>query len=75
MLTDLREMVSELREEYRECWLEEATHFRLQNALYRWDAEWDYWTAVQRLLVQQVFQGWKEGELFPPLESIRPKVK
>ena len=75
MLTDLREMISELREEYREAWLEEATPFRLQSALYRWDAEWNYWTAVQKLLTQQVFQGWKEGEPFPPLESIRPKVK
>jgi hypothetical protein len=73
MLTDLREMISELREEYRRAWLEEATPFRLQSALYRWDAEWDYWTAVQRLLVQQVFHGWKEGEPFPALESIRPK--
>lgn len=75
MLTDLREMISELREEYRQAWLDEATPFRLQSALYRWDAEWDYWTAVQKLLIQQVFQGWKEGEPFPPLESIRPKVK
>lgn len=74
MLTDLREMISELREDYRQAWLDEATPFRLQSALYRWDAEWNYWTAVQRLLVQQVFQGWKEGEPFPPLESIRPKV-
>lgn len=73
MLTDLREMISELREEYRAAWLEEATSFRLQSALYRWDAEWDYWSAMQRLLVQQVFQGWKEGEPFPSLESIRPK--
>ena len=75
MLTDLREMISELREEYRQAWLSEATPFRLQSALYRWDAEWDYWTAVQKLLISQVFQGWKEGEPFPPLESIRPKVK
>jgi hypothetical protein len=43
--------------------------------LYRWDAEWDYWTSAQRRLVQQVFQGWNEGEPFPPLGSIRPKVK
>ncbi len=41
MLTDLREMISELREQYREAWLEEATPFRLQSALYRWDAEWE----------------------------------
>ena len=75
MLTDLREMISELREQYREAWLDEATPFRLESALYRWDAEWNYWTSVQRLLTQQVFQGWKEGEPFPSLESIRPKVK
>jgi hypothetical protein len=29
MLTDLREMIGELREQYREAWLEEATLFRL----------------------------------------------
>jgi hypothetical protein len=75
MLTDLREMISELREEYRQTWLDEATPFRLQSALYRWDAEWDYWTAVQKLLIQKVFMGWKEGEPFPPLESIRPGSK
>ena len=73
MLTDLREMISELREQYRQAWLDEATPFRLQNALYRWDAEWEYWTAVKKLLVQQVLHGWKEGEPFPDLESIRPK--
>ncbi len=73
MLTDLQEMISELREQYREAWLDEATPFRLQSALYRWDAEWEYWTAVHRLVVQQVLHGWKEGEPFPPLESIRPK--
>jgi hypothetical protein len=72
MLTDLREMISELREQYREAWLSEATPFRLQSALYRWDAEWDYWTAVQRLVVQKVLHSWKEGEPFPPIDVIRP---
>jgi len=46
MLTDQREIIRELREEYREAWLDEATPLRLQSALYRWDAEWDYWTAM-----------------------------
>ena len=73
MLADLREMISELREQYREAWLAEATPFRLQSALYRWDAEWDYWTAVQRLVVQKVLQGWKEGDPFPGIEVIRPQ--
>ena len=62
-------------EQYREAWLDEATPFRLQSALYRWDAEWDYWTAMQKLLISQVFQGCKEGEPFPALEAIRPKGK
>jgi hypothetical protein len=52
-----------------------AALFRLQNTLYRWDAESDFWTARQRLLIQQVFQGCKEGEPFPPLVAIRPMVK
>ncbi|MEY2427714.1 MAG: hexosaminidase [Verrucomicrobiota bacterium] len=73
MLTDLREMISELREEYRAAWLDEATPFRLQSALYRWDAEWNYWTAVQRLVVQEVLHGWKEGQPFPSIGAIRPK--
>jgi hypothetical protein len=73
MLTDLREMISELREQYREAWLSEATPFRLQSALYRWDAEWDYWTAVQRLVVQKVLHSWKEGEPFPSIDVIRPQ--
>jgi len=73
MLTDLREMISDLREDYRQAWLEEATPFRLQSALYRWDTEWNYWTAVQRLVVQEVLHGWKEGEPFPSIDVIRPK--
>jgi hypothetical protein len=73
MLTDLREMISELREQYREAWLSEATPFRLQSALYRWDAEWDYWTAVQHLVVQKVLHSWKEGEPFPSIDVIRPQ--
>jgi len=73
MLTDLREMISELREQYRDAWLSEATPFRLQSALYRWDAEWDYWTAVQRLVVQKVLHSWKEGEPFPSIDVIRPQ--
>jgi hypothetical protein len=31
-----------LREGYREAWLEEAAPFRLESALYRLHAEWDY---------------------------------
>jgi hexosaminidase len=73
MLTDLREMLSDLREDYRKAWLDEARPFRLQDALYRWDAEWDYWNEVQRLVTQKMLLGWKPGEPFPSIEVIRPK--
>jgi hexosaminidase len=71
MLTDLREMISELRGQYRDAWLDEATPFRLQSALYRWDDEWEHWTATQRLVVQRILHGWKEGEPFPSIDAIR----
>jgi hypothetical protein len=59
-------------EQLPEVWLEGAAPFRLQSALYRWDAKWNYWTAIQRLLVQRVFQGWKEGD--PAQGEVRLKT-
>lgn len=73
MLADLRETISDLREPYRQAWLEESTPYRLQSALNRFDAEWDYWQAVQRGVVDNVLHSWKKGEPFPSLEVIRPK--
>jgi hexosaminidase len=73
MLADLRETISGLKESYREAWLEESTPYRLPSALLRWDAEWNYWQAVQRLVVDQVLHGWSKGEPFPAIEVIRPK--
>jgi hypothetical protein len=73
MIGDLQEFVSELRGEYRDVWLEEATPFRLQSALYRWDNEWQYWNSVRRLVIDKVLHTWKPGEPFPPLETIHPK--
>ena len=72
MLADLREAISGLKEPYREAWLEEATPYRLQSALLRWDAEWEYWQAVQRRVVDKVLHGWSKGEPFPSIDVIRP---
>ncbi len=42
MLADLMDAITELRDEYREAWLEESTPYRLGTALARWDAECEY---------------------------------
>ena len=73
MLADLRETISGLKEAYREAWLEEATPYRLPSALARWDAEWDYWQAVQRRVVDNVLHAWKKDEPFPSIAVIRPQ--
>ncbi len=73
MIGDLQEFISETRGQYRDAWLDEATPFRLQSALYRWDNEWQYWNSVRRLVIEKVLHSWKPGEPFPPLETIHPK--
>lgn len=72
MLTDLQETIADLRGDYRRAWLDEAAPYRLQNALYRWDAEWNYWAAVRRLVTDKVWRGWKPGQPFPSIAVIRP---
>ena len=72
MLADLREAISGLKDSYRLAWLEEATPYRLPNALMRFDAEWYYWQAVQQGVVDQVLHGWSEGRPFPSIAVIRP---
>jgi hexosaminidase len=73
MIGDLQEFLSELRGQYRDVWLEEATPFRLQSALYRWDNEWQYWNNLRTLVIEKVLHSWKPGEPFPSIEVIHPK--
>ena len=75
MLADLRETISGLKEPYRLAWLEEATPYRLPSALARWDAEWDYWQAVQGQVAGKVLHSWSKGEPFPSIAVIRPKAQ
>ena len=42
-------MTALMGDPFAEVRLEEAILFRRQSALYRWDPEWDCWTAMQRL--------------------------
>ncbi len=71
MLADLMDLITELRDEYRDAWLQESTTYRLGTALARWDAEAEYWRAMQ-VRVSQVMRSHKKGEPFPSIDSIRP---
>ena len=72
MLADLRDAISGLKEPYRAAWLEEATPYRLPNALMRFDAEWLYWQAVQQAVTDKVLHGRNKNEPFPSIAVIRP---
>jgi hypothetical protein len=72
MLADLMDTITGLREQYRAAWLEESTSYRLGSALARWDAECEFWRAMQ-VRTLQVLYGWKQGEPFPSVDSLRPK--
>ena len=67
-LVDLMDAISELRGAYRSEWLEEYTPYRLQSALGRWDAEYDYWRQLQARL-HAFSDASHEGDTLPPLES------
>ncbi len=71
MLADLTDLITELREEYREAWLQESTSYRLGTALARWDAEAEYWRSMQ-VRVPRVVRGYKKGDPFPSIDVLRP---
>ncbi len=71
MLADLMDLIAELREEYREAWLQESTSYRLGTALARWDAEAEYWRSMQ-VRVPRVSRGYKKGDPFPSIDVLRP---
>jgi len=68
MLSDLLDSVTGLRERYRQAWLEESTPYRLGSALARWDAEAEYWRAMQTRASQL-----RRGGQPPTLDSLRPE--
>ncbi|HWQ55261.1 MAG TPA: beta-N-acetylhexosaminidase [Bryobacteraceae bacterium] len=72
MLADLMDTITGLREIYRAAWLEESTSYRLGTALSRWDAECEYWRAMQAR-VPQILREHKKGEPFPSVDALRPK--
>lgn len=68
-LVDLMDAITELRPLYRAEWLDEYSPYRLDSALGRWDAEYEYWRKVQQRL-QQFSDSSHEGDILPPLEKL-----
>ena len=68
-LVDLMDAITELRAAYRSEWLAEYTPYRLESALGRWDAEFEYWRRLQARL-EAFSRTSREGDTLPPLGSI-----
>jgi hypothetical protein len=66
---DMMDAIGALREGYQAAWMEEYTPFRLQVALEKFDAEYQFWWRFQRR-VQALAAGYREGGVFPPLDSV-----
>jgi hypothetical protein len=71
-LVDLMDAITELRQTYVSEWLAEYTPYRLESALGRWNAEYEYWRQLQTRLEAFSNQS-HEGEALPPLESLARK--
>lgn len=68
-ISDMMDAITTLRPIYRASWLAEYTPYRLGKALGRWDAEYEYWRALQARF-WAFDSGYKNGEPLPPLDSI-----
>jgi hexosaminidase len=68
-IVDLLDAITELRPKYREEWLAEYTPYRLDSALGRWNAEYEYWRTVQEKL-QQFSDSSHRGDTLPAIEQI-----
>jgi hypothetical protein len=72
-LADLMDAATEIRKAYRKAWLEESTDYRLEAALGRLDAEYEYWRALQ-IRLRAAVQRLGDKTSLPPLESVLPRT-
>ena len=68
-IIDLMDGITELRPQYRAAWLDEYSAYRLDSALVRWDAEAEYWRALQDRF-RAFSDSSHEGQSLPPLETV-----
>lgn len=67
-LPDLMDAITMLRPQYQKAWLAEYTPYRLDNALGRWNAEYEYWLELQSHL-QSFSRKYQTGPL-PSLQTL-----
>jgi hypothetical protein len=70
MMADLMDTITELREPYREAWLEESLPYRLGTAMAKWDAEERHWTATWHK-INHLLATRSKDEPFPSIEVLR----
>jgi len=70
-LPDLMEAITELKPQYRDAWMEEYTSYRLNAALGRWDAEYEYWRKLQANL-SGLIEDYDPVHGLPPFASLLP---
>ncbi len=68
-LADLMEEMTEIRKQFRAAWLDENTDYRLGSALGRFDAEYEYWRALQ-IRFQEFFDHLGGRKALPPLDEV-----
>jgi hexosaminidase len=68
-LVDLMDAITGLREAYRDVWLAEYAPYRLGTTLGRFDAEYQYWRALQSRF-RNVARGLAGKKSLPPLDSV-----
>jgi hexosaminidase len=66
---DMLDGISQLRDQFREAWLDEYKPFRLTLALSKYDSEFQFWWILQQRL-QHLNSGFKDGDRLPPLDSL-----
>ena len=66
---DLMDVITELRGVYRVLWQAEYTPYRMQTALGRFDAEYEYWRRFQAKL-WEIRRNFREGTVLPPLDGL-----
>ncbi len=67
--SDMLDAIGELRDGFREAWLEEYTPFRLSVALGKYDAEFQFWWRFQRR-VTEMRERFRDGNQLPALETL-----
>lgn len=68
-VTDLMDIISDLQPQYRKAWLGQYSSYRLESALGRWNAEYEYWRRLQAKI--QLFpERYRSETTLPLLQAV-----